>query len=301
MAAVDSEVQLFTKQYATSVELALQIKDSRLATRCMSGSHTGEMASPIDRISPVEAREVSGRFGAIGRVEKEYVRRWIRPRSFDLPIYLDSFDELKTSNDPKSALIESHRAAFERKRDAVFVDAIFGDALIGKDGTETEAWSTYTGQVVAVDTGAGAATGMNVAKLRAARKILKKNKVDFNGEEVFIGINAEADDDFLDEAMIVSKEYNIDAPKVNSQGMIERFMGFTFVPFEDFAVDGSGYRRLPVWVRSGMHFGNWGGMTVDISQDKQVQGYPWRVYGFGTFNATRRDPLKVVEVKISEA
>ncbi len=300
MPAVDSEVQLYTKQYATSVELALQIKDSRLATRFMQGSHTGEMASPIDRILPVEAREVTDRFAPIGREEKEYVRRWIRPRSFDLPLLLDSFDELKTSNDPKSAIVETHRAAFERKRDAVCVDAFFGDALIGKDGTQVESWSSFSGQVVGVTVGSGSATGMNVAKLRAARKILKKNKVDFNAEEVFIGINAEADDDFLDEAMIVSKEYNIDAPKVNSQGMIERFMGFTFVPFEDFLVDGSGYRRLPVWVRSGMHFGNWGSMTVDIGQDKTLKGYPWRIYGYGTFNATRRDPLKVVEVKIAE-
>ena len=300
MATVDSLVQLYTKQYATSVELALQIKDSRLATRMMQGSHTGEMASPIDRILPVEAREVNGRFEQIGREEQEYVRRWVRPRSFDLPLYVDSFDELKTSNDPKSAIIESHRAAFERKRDAVCVDAFFGDAIIGKDGTETESWSAYTGQVVAVDVGSTGATGMNVAKLRAARKILKKNKVDMN-EEIFVGINAEADDDFFDEAMIVSKEYNIDAPKVNSMGIVERFMGFTFVPFEDFLVDGSGYRRLPVWTKSAMHFGGWGSMTVDIGQDKTLKGYPWRVYGYGTWNATRRDPKKVVEIKISEA
>lgn len=301
MAAVDSEVQLYTKQYATSVELALQIQDSRLATRMATGSHTGEMASPVDRVLPVEADEITSRLQPIGRKEKEYVRRWLRPRSFDLPIYVDKFDELKTSNDPKSALIQSHRAAFERKRDAVCVDAFFGDALTGKDGTTVEQWSSFTGQVVAVGTGASGATGMNVAKLRAARKILKKNKVDFNSEEIFIGINAEADDDFFDEAMVVSKEYNIDAPKVNSMGMIERFMGFTFVPFEDFLVDGSGYRRLPVWTRSGMHFGTWGSMRFDIKEDDNLQGYPWRVYGFGTFNATRRDPLKIVEVKIAEA
>lgn len=301
MSTQDSLVQLYTKQHATSVELALQQRNSRLAIRFMQGSHTGEMASPIDRVSPIEVREVSGRFEDIGRVEQEYARRWLRPRSFDLPVYVDSFDELKTANDPKSALVESHRAAFERARDKVCVEAFFGNALIGKEGTETEAWSSFTGQVVAVDVGSTGATGLNVAKLRAARKILAKNDVDLTYEKLYIGINAEAHDDLFDEAMIVSKEYNIDAPIVNSKGIIERFMGFEFVPFEDFRVDGSGYRRLPVWVESGMHFGKWGTPTTDIMQDKTKKGYPWRVYGFDTFNATRRDPLKVVEVKISEA
>jgi hypothetical protein len=49
-----------------------------------------------------------------------------------------------------------------------------------------------------------------------------------------------------------------------------------------------------------MQFGTWGAMNVDISQDKTLEGYPWRVYAYNTIGATRRDPKRMVEIKIAE-
>ena len=295
----DSTVQLYTRQYADSLEMALQQQDSRFMDKFMAGNHTGEMASPIDRIDAVDTREVSGRFEPIGRVEHNYVRRWLRPRSFDLPLYLDTFDQLKQTNDPSSTLVQSSRAAFERRHDDLCIEAFFGDALVGTNGTEVESWASFTGQVVGVTTGGnGSNMGLNVEKLRAARKILKKNEVDFDRETVFIAYNSEADDDLLSEAQVISREYN--ERLVLKDGKIETFLGFTFVPTERLPVDGNGFRRIPVWVKSGMHFGKWGFPTIDIGQDKTLKGYPWRVYSFETCNATRRDPKKVVEIKIAE-
>lgn len=295
----DSTVQLYTRQYADSLEMALQQQDSRFMDKFMVGSHTGEMASPIDRLDGVDTREVSGRFEPIGRVEHNYVRRWLRPRSFDLPLYVDTFDQLKQTNDPRSALVESSRAAFERRHDDLCIEAFFGDAIVGTTGTEVESWASFTGQVVGVTVGgSGGNMGLNVEKLRAARKILKKNEVDFDRETVYIGYNAEADDDLLAEAQVVSLEYN-ERP-VLKDGKIVTFLGFTFVPTERLPVDGSGFRRLPVWTKSGMHFGKWGAPRVDIGEDKTLKGYPWRVYSYETCNATRRDPKRVVEIKIAE-
>jgi hypothetical protein len=105
-------------------------------------------------------------------------------------------------------------------------------------------------------------------------------------------------EDLLAEAQVESLEYN-ERP-VLKDGKIVSFLGFTFVPTERLPVDGSGFRRLPVWVKSGMHFGKWGSPRVDIREDTTLKGYPWRVYSFETCNATRRDPKKVVEIKIAE-
>lgn len=295
----DSTVQLYSKQYSDNLELALQQQDSRFMSKFMQDSHVGAMAAAVDRVDAVDTREVSGRFEPIGRVEHNYSRRWIRPRSFDLPLYLDSFDQLKQVADPSSGLIQSSRASFERRHDDVCIEAFFGDALIGTDGTEVESWASFTSQVVPVTVGgSGGNMGLNVEKLRAARKILKKNEVDFDREIVYIGYNSEADDDLLAEAQVVSREYN--EKLVLKDGKIESFLGFTFVPSERLLTDGSGFRRLPVWTKSGMHFGKWGAPRVDIGEDKNLKGYPWRIYSFETCNATRRDPKRVVEIKIAE-
>jgi hypothetical protein len=295
----DSTIQLYTKQYSDSLEMALQQRDSRFMDKFMQGSHRGESAAVLDRVDPVDTREVSGRFEPIGRVEHNYARRWIVPRSFDLPLYVDTFDDLKQTSNPQSTLVESSRAAFQRRHDDLCIDAFFGDARIGTQGTEVESWASFTGQVVGVTVGGnGANMGLNVEKLKAARKILKKNEVDFDQETVYIGYNAEADEDLLAEAQVVSLEYN-ERP-ILKDGKIVSFLGFTFVPTERLPVDGSGFRRLPVWTKSGMHFGRWGSPRVDISEDKTLKGYPWRVYSFETCNATRRDPKRVVEIKIAE-
>lgn len=296
----DSMVQLFTKQYEDSLELALQQTDSRFMDKFMSGSHTGKGAAVLDMLDAVSMRPVSGAFEPMGRVAQNYTRRWLAPGKFDLPLLVDQFEQLESSQDPKSALVQATRAAIERQKDDMCIAAFFGDALTGTDGTTTTSWATEgANQVVAVTVGGGgSATGLNVEKLRAARKILKKNEVDFDREQVFLGYNAEADDDLLGEAQIISREYN--ERLVLKDGRIEYFMGFSFVPTERLPVDGSSYRRLPVWTKSGMHFGTWMPPKTSIDQRKDLQGYPWQVYTMASFNATRRDAKRIVEIKISE-
>jgi hypothetical protein len=296
----DSLIQLYTKQYSTNLEMGLQQDQSKLATRFMQGSHTGTMASPIDFLDAVEVREVSGRFEDIGRVLQEYKRRWLAPRSFDLPIYVDQNDLLKTIQDPNSALLMSQRAAFERNDDRRCIEAFFGDALTGNDGTTAVTWASEGANQIVLQTvgssGGGTAVGLNVAKLRAARKILKQNFVDFDREEVFVGINAKADDDLLNEAQLISREYN--EKLILKDGRIERFLGFTFVPTELLVTDGT-YTRVPVWTSRGMHFGTWAGFESKVSTDITKQGHPYQLYAKKTANATRLDPKRVVEIKIT--
>lgn len=296
----DSLLQLYTKEYSTNLEMGLQQDQSKLAMRFAQGSHTGEVASPIDYLDAIEVQEVSGRFNPIGRIEQNYTRRWIAPRSFDLPLYVDKNDLLKTIQDPNSTLLMSQRAAFERNDDRRCIEAFWADALTGKDGTTTVTWASEGANQIVLQTvgsaGGVTAVGLNVGKLRAARKILKQNFVDFDREEVFVGINAKADDDLLSEAQIISREYN--EPLVLKDGRIERFLGFTFVPTELLVTDGI-YTRVPVWTKSGMHFGTWAGFESKVTQDITLQGHPYQLYAKKTVNACRRDPKRIVEIKIT--
>lgn len=300
-----SEAQIYTKEYSTNLEIALSQSETVLVDRFTSGMHTGEKASPITYVAPVEAREITSRFAPIGRVETEYERRWLSPRGFDLPLYVSEQDLLRTIQDPKSALIQAQREAFMRKRDELAGIAFWADAMIGKDGTSTVSWATEAAatpagsQVIAQtvgSSGGSTAVGLNVAKLRAARKILKQNRVNLQMEEVFIGINAKADDDLLQEAQIISRDFN--EPLVLKSGRIERFMGFTFVETEDIESDGT-YLRIPVWTKKGMYWGRWAELSTNVQKDITIQDHPYQLYAKETQNSARLDAKRVVEIKIA--
>lgn len=302
-----SEAQLYTKQYSTNLELALQQTSTKLVDRFDTAMYTGEKVSPVQYLDPIEVSEITGRNEPMPETATNYERRWVAPRSFDLPLYINEEDLLKTIVDPKSAQIEAQRSAFMRNRDNFGYAAFFGDALIGKDGTTTVTWateaaSTPAGSQIVLQTvgssGGGTAVGLNVAKLVEMRAILETNDVDLDVEEVFIGVNAKANKDLLKEAQIISRDFNDSL--VLKSGRVERFMGFTFVPFQRIATDGT-YLRLPVWTKKGMHFARWSELKTNVEKDISRRGHPWQLYAKETQNSTRVDAKRVGEIKITAA
>ena len=59
--------------------------------------------------------------------------------------------------------------------------------MTGVDGGSTTNFTS--GNIVGVNTGATAIAGLNVAKLRAGRKILMQNEVDFDSDPLFAAVN----------------------------------------------------------------------------------------------------------------
>lgn len=286
----------YAQQYATTVELLLQQKGSKLRNAVMSGSYIGEQASPVDQIGSVEMQEVSGRFEPMGRVDADTDRRWVLPSDFDLPQLIDSFDKLRLLTDPESAYVQNAVFAAGRKMDDLIIDALFGTSKTGKTGsTDT---SFPAGQQVAVDFGASGNVGLTVAKLREARKKLKAAEVDMDSEMITCIITAEQEDDLLAEAQIISLDYN--EKPVLVDGRLNSFLGINFVHCERLDVDGSSYRRIPVFAKSGMHLGIWNDITTDISQRKDLKGLPFQSYVYMTAGATRIEEEKVVEIKCAE-
>ena len=53
---------------------------------------------------------------------------------------------------------------------------------------------------------------------------------------------------------------------------------------------------IPVYVKSGMHFGMWNDIKTDISQRNDLQNIPWQVYVTLTGGATRIEEKKVVQI-----
>jgi hypothetical protein len=77
-------------------------------------------------------------------------------------------------------------------------------------------------------------------------------------------------------------------------------LGINIVHCERLDTDGSSYRRIPVFAKSGMHLGMWNDVSGDVSQRKDLQGLPWQIYAYGTFGATRLEENKIIEIKCAE-
>jgi len=283
-------------QYANTIQLLLQQKGSKLRDAVMSGSHVGKQASPVDQIAKIEMQAVSGRYAAMGRVDAAVDRRWVFPSDFDLPQLIDSFDKLRLLNDPSSSYVQNAVYAAGRQMDNLIIDAMFGTAKTGESGSTSTTFPA--GNQVAVNEGASGNTGLTVAKLRKAKRLLMANQVDIENDPIYCVASALQLDNLLAESQVVSTDFN-DKP-VLVEGKINRFLGINFIHSELLDTDGSSYRRIPVFAKSGMYIGLWNDISTDISQRKDLQGLPWQAYVYLTAGATRLEENKIMEIKCAE-
>jgi len=286
----------YVKQYSTNIDLLLQQKGSKLRGAVMTGSHVGSQASPVDQFGSVEMQAVTSRFAPMGRVDATTDRRWVFPSDFDLPQLIDSYDKLRLITDPKSSYVQNAVMAAGRKFDSLLCSAFTGTAKTGVDGSTSTIFTAAN--EVDVATG-GANSKLNVAKIKAVKKLMMANHIDFDTEEAYIGITAADHAALLDEVQIVSSDFkNGEAPVLQS-GKITEFLGFRFIHCEliETVLAGTNEVTLPVWVKSGMYLGLWNDMKHSISQRNDLQGEPWQLYTYLTAGATRLEENKVYAIE----
>ncbi len=283
--------------YGGAVALRLQQRGSKLRPTVEESAFRGKAARAVDQVGPVSAQKRTTRHSDTPLISTPHSARWIYPNDYEWADLIDEQDKVRTIHEPTNAYTENGANALGRSMDDEIITAFFGTAKTGENGTTDTAFDSAN-QTVAVDTGAGGATGLNVAKLRYAKRILMANEVDVDYEPLFCAITAQQHDDLLSETQAISLDFNTRPVLVD--GKISAFMGFNFVHIERLQVDGSSYRRLPVWGRSGMHLGVWDDIEGKVTE-RDDKSYSTQVYVRGTFGATRTEEGKVVEIKCSEA
>lgn len=289
--------ELYAKQYANTIVLLLQQEGSRLREAVMTGTHKGEGAQVVDQVGKVEMQPRGARFSPMTRVDAEVDSRWVYPESYELPQLVDPDDEIRMVVDPKGKYVQNALNAAGRQFDRMILTAAFATSKTGKTGTDDTSFPAA--DVVAVNFGAAGNTGLTVPKLREGKKKLMAHDVDTVKEQLYMAITAEQHDDLLAEAQVVSTDFN-DKP-VLVEGRIQRFLGINFIHTELVNTDGSGYRRCPLWVKSGLYLGIWKDMKSSIDKRTDLTGIPWQAYIDLTAGATRTEEGKVIEIKCSEA
>lgn len=287
-----------TNGYRSNVELLLQQKGAKIVRTVRRENQMNEFEF-FDRLKPTTANEITDRHGDTVLVNTVHDRRRVHLRDFDWADLIDRQDDVRSLADFTSPYAMNGAMALGRSQDDVLIPAFFGNAISGKTGQTTVAFPA--GQQIAanyVETGAPAASGLTVGKLRRARNLLESAEVDFDTEEAFIVVSPTQKQDLLQDSEVTSSDFNTVRALVN--GDINAFMGFTFITSNRLAVDGSADRRIPVYVRSGMLFTS----AIEIKTiigpraDKRNQ---MQVYLCASFGATRMEEEKVVEIKCTES
>jgi len=271
-----SQVQQFT----TNVMLRLQQSSSRLQSSVTVRPFLGKAATVVEQFGQTAAVRLNARHSDTPIVSTPQDRRWVFPQDYVWNELTDEQDLLRMLIDPTSSYAQGGAAAMGRAIDDEIISGLFGSNKTGENGsTDTGLLSSYNSgsQVIPVNTGSSVSTGLNIAKLRAAKRLLLQAEVDIDNDLMFMAITAKQHDDLLNEAQAISLDYNATPVLVN--GKINAFMGFNFIHSERIPGGGSfnaginapgvtpaaGQNFVPFWTMSGVCLGKWNEMKARVS------------------------------------
>ena len=288
-------VNLFTTQFSTNIELLLQQMGSLLRGKIREGFHVGKMASPINQIGAISSQAPAGRFAPLQRVDANLVRRWVFPQERELPQLVDQFDEYQTVVDPKSMYAQNTAMAFGRDWDDAIIAAFFGTAQTGQDAAnltgETASTTTYG---VSDTFGSSASTGLTVAKIIEARRIMRHYHVDVDTDPLSLLIGSKQESDLLQQVQVVSTEF-ADRP-ILTNGKLTQFLGFDIIVSERLSPGTASLRQCYAWAKSGMYLGMWKDMEVQMDRRVDLSSQPWQIYAKHMYGATRTQLGKVIQI-----
>lgn len=291
--------EFFTTEFSSNWEHLVQQKISKLREFLNIDNFTGEKKS-YNQITPVSMTEITLRAAETNVTDTPLAKRWITARNWEKADILDEWDAVKLGEVslPNSDLIAAHAAAVARKIDEVALAAAAGTAATGADGLTATALPA--GQKIAVDyveSGAAAASGMTLAKLRRAKFLFDDAEVDEEDARILC-VSAKQIQDLLRDPQLTSADYNTVRAMV--AGEIDTFMGFKFrrVNKTFFGVTNN-VRRVVAYAKSGLKLADSGRRVhVDIRPDRS---HGLQIRTVARLGATRMEEAKVVEIACSEA
>lgn len=296
-------LQHYVLSFSTNLALLLQQQGSKLRNAVTSAMYRGESASPVDQVGAVEMSPIVALFGPMPRTDAAVDRRWVDPQPFGLNQLIDRFDKLKILTEPESVYTQNAMNAAGRKIDDTIISAFTATAKTGKQGgTNT---NILAGNTVGVSVG-GTTSGLNVEKIKRARRILLANEVDLESDQITMAITAQQEENLLNEIQVISTDFfKVGDRPVLEEGRLRRFLGINFIQTERLLTGtddvGGTSRSCPMWAKSGMHLGIWNDVSVEIGQRNDLENVPWQVYCKLMVGATRLEEKKVARIWCRES
>lgn len=297
----DQITTAFVQDYKTTVMMLTQQMGSRLRNLVTFDTYTGKAGKAVEQFGATKAVKRTARHADTPLIDVPQNARWVFPVDYEWADLIDDQDKLRMAIDPTSPIAQAGAMAMGRAMDDEILGAFYGTAKTGENGTTSTTFDT-TNQIVGPNVG-GTSSGMNVAKLREAKRILMANNVDTVAEQINCVITSKEHDSLLNEIQVISTDFN-DKP-VLVDGRVQRFLGIDFyvMEFSDTtAFDNastmlnSTNRYVPVFTSKAMHLGLWNDTEAKMSE-RDDKGYATQVYLRSTVGATRIDEKRIVRVE----
>lgn len=296
------------QQYTTNVAMLLQQSGSRLRGSVMEHAFVGKAAMMLEQFGSVTATRNPTRHSDTPVIPTPQDRRWIYPNDRIWADLVDDEDRLRLLIDPMGPFSTAGSNALGRGIDDEIIYGMLNANMTGENGTtSTGLLSAYNSgsQVIASTVGGAAACGMNIAKLRTAKKALMLAEVDVDNEQLFVAISATQHDQLLNETQAINLDYT--TRPVLEDGRIRSFMGFNFILTEripgaanfDTVINSAvtGYTTgslwlCPFWAKSGVTLGVWNDISASVDK-RPDKNNAMQILVKGTFGGARTEEKRV--------
>lgn len=286
--------------YRANLEIQFQQRGSRLRPFVRIESQNSEFDFH-DRIGPTEAIKIEGRHTDTPLVSTPHDRRRVALEDYDWADLVDRKDKIRMLADPTSAYTVNAVYALGRSMDQAIIDAAFGTAYTGKDGSTSVPWPSSQ-EIAAnyVESGSPAASNLTIAKLRRARTMfdLEEAANDDEGATLVAVVTAHQIQSLLKTTEVTSSDYNTIKALVN--GHVDTFLGFKFIRVKHSMLPKNGnVRDCLFFERQGLLLAIADDINVDVGPRRDKRNSV-QVYVNASFGATRMWEEKVIMCKCDE-
>jgi hypothetical protein len=302
--------QTFQVTYQNNIEMKLQQSKSLLQDAVTTtDDNSGDKVKVVDIAGSAMPQEADERHGDTKYANTPHDGIWLpkKPELYYAEL-VDNADKLSTGINLEGIYVNEGAAVINRAKDRRILEGIYGNVISGRDGTVVTPFPA-TMIVPAATGGASGAQRMNVAKVRAATKLMAKAFVDLT-EPRFMALTAEQMDDLLSEIPVVNADFKAAfGGQVNEEGQITRLLGWNLIPMElsnpflgtvaALSVDSNGYRKTPFWVKSGVRVNFWQRLRTSLDPIP-TKVLSRQVFAGTTLAATRTQDGKVGYIENSE-
>ena len=276
----------FVEQYSANIQMLSQQMGSLLRDAVRNESVVGKDAY-FDQIGKVTAILKTSRHSDTPQIDTPHSRRRVSLADYEFADLIDQQDKVRLLIDPTSSYAKAAAYAMGRAMDDVIIAAALGSANTGVSGGTAVALPA--GNIVAANTGG---TGMNIAKLAAAKQILDAGDVDPSIKRHIVVSPAEIAD-LLNNTTVTSSDFN--TIKALVQGEIDSFMGFKFHVSNRLVDNGAANTQCIAFAEDGILLGVGKDVTARIDE-RSDKSYATQVYYCQTIGATRMEEAKVISV-----
>lgn len=287
-------IALRTQEYSTNIELLSQQMKPKFAEYTRKQTGNGKAMRMLSQAAKTDSVDITTSATPAMNIDVSLDGRWVYPIKKGWGTVVDDLELLQTNIKPQGIFVQDAVASLNRAKDTLFLNAFFGTAQTGEAGGTSTTFPSAN-QVL---TSVGATTDMNLDKILAGLELLHAADVNLDMEAVYCAVSPKQWNDLAAVANVGSRDFYSTATK--ETGKLPNLFGVNFVVSTLLPVDGSSYRRCPMWVASGMGQGVWKDISGRVRNRSDLFDEPDYVEASMMVGFTRLEEAKCIEIKCAE-